>query len=227
MTDTIDPNALRLPAFLRAVPGTLMARVIAGRTEDNLHYGRPLLAMLAEDVEPIPLTPDIDILADMLVDVVLSYDLEGYRHWWKVAEPLAEQHERVATILLPNIRRIMPNLIAQYIIGVHPMTGSTGHIHTLRVRYADEEVGKLRISRETGNLDIHTGYGWTTMGSTDRRRLWANIRLKLANLVESPFDSEMARLAERTFLSVVKQIMPKAVHHEACEEFKREMEVVE
>lgn len=33
-------------------------------------------------------------------------------------------------VLLPIIRRIMPNLIANEIIGVQPMTGETGAIFT-------------------------------------------------------------------------------------------------
>jgi hypothetical protein len=33
------------------------------------------------------------------------------------------------------IRKVMPGLIANQIIGVQPMTGPTGQIHTLRTRY--------------------------------------------------------------------------------------------
>lgn len=40
-------------------------------------------------------------------------------------------------LLLPIIRRVMPTVIANEIIGVQPMTGPVGQITTLRVRYAD------------------------------------------------------------------------------------------
>ena len=40
-------------------------------------------------------------------------------------------------VILPVIRRVMPTVIANEIIGVQPMTGPVAQIHTLRVRYAD------------------------------------------------------------------------------------------
>jgi hypothetical protein len=41
-------------------------------------------------------------------------------------------------VILPVIRRVMPTVIANEIVGVQPMTGPVGQIHTLRVRYADD-----------------------------------------------------------------------------------------
>lgn len=40
-------------------------------------------------------------------------------------------------VILPVIRRVMPTVIANEIIGVQPMTSPVAQIHTLRVRYAD------------------------------------------------------------------------------------------
>ncbi len=40
-------------------------------------------------------------------------------------------------VILPVIRRVMPTVIANEIVGVQPMTGPVAQIHTLRVRYAD------------------------------------------------------------------------------------------
>jgi hypothetical protein len=40
-------------------------------------------------------------------------------------------------VILPVIRRVMPTVIANEIVGVQPMTGPVSQIHTLRVRYAD------------------------------------------------------------------------------------------
>ena len=40
-------------------------------------------------------------------------------------------------VILPVIRRVMPTVIANELVGVQPMTGPVGQIHTLRVRYAN------------------------------------------------------------------------------------------
>ena len=39
-------------------------------------------------------------------------------------------------VILPVIRRVMPTVIANEIIGVQPMAGPVSQIHTLRVKYA-------------------------------------------------------------------------------------------
>ena len=52
----------------------------------------------------------------------------------------ATQAGNVATlnrVILNVIRRVMPTVIANEIVGVQPMTGPVAQIHTLRVRYAD------------------------------------------------------------------------------------------
>ena len=41
-------------------------------------------------------------------------------------------------VILPVIRRVMPTVIANELVGVQPMTGPVGQIHTLRVRYSDD-----------------------------------------------------------------------------------------
>jgi len=40
-------------------------------------------------------------------------------------------------VILPVIRRVMPTVIANDIVGVQPMAGPVSQIHTLRVRYAE------------------------------------------------------------------------------------------
>jgi len=55
------------------------------------------------------------------------------------ASPGSTTSGNVATlnrVILPVIRRVMPTVIANELIGVQPMTGPVGQIHTLRVRYA-------------------------------------------------------------------------------------------
>jgi hypothetical protein len=44
-------------------------------------------------------------------------------------------------VILPVIRRVMPTVIANELVGVQPMTGPVGQIHTLRVRYSDNSSG--------------------------------------------------------------------------------------
>ena len=51
----------------------------------------------------------------------------------------ATQAGNVATlnkVILPVIRRVMLTFIPNEIVGVQPMTGPLGYIHTLRARYA-------------------------------------------------------------------------------------------
>jgi hypothetical protein len=45
-------------------------------------------------------------------------------------------------VILPVIRRVMPTVIANELVGVQPMTGPVGQIHTLRVRYSDSLAGQ-------------------------------------------------------------------------------------
>ena len=44
-------------------------------------------------------------------------------------------------VILPVIRRVLPTVIANELVGVQPMTGPVGQIHTLRIRYADSVAG--------------------------------------------------------------------------------------
>jgi hypothetical protein len=51
-------------------------------------------------------------------------------------------------VILPVIRRVMPTVIANELVGVQPMTGPVGQIHTLRVRYADTSSGASVLAGE-------------------------------------------------------------------------------
>ena len=62
------------------------------------------------------------------------------RHLAESATSGATSAGNIATlnrVILPVIRRVMPTVIANEIVGVQPMTGPVAQIHTLRVRYAD------------------------------------------------------------------------------------------
>jgi hypothetical protein len=71
------------------------------------------------------------------MDVVLE---NAKRHLSEAASPGATGAGSVATlnkVMLPLIRRVMPSVIANELVGVQPMSGPVGQIHTLRVRYAE------------------------------------------------------------------------------------------
>ena len=61
-------------------------------------------------------------------------------------------------VMLPLIRRVMPTVIANEILGVQPMTGPVGQIHTLRVRYADTAGGAQAGQEALGPFDLARGY---------------------------------------------------------------------
>jgi len=52
-------------------------------------------------------------------------------------------------VILPVIRRVMPTVIANELVGVQPMTGPVGQIHTLRVRYAETTDDTSAINTDT------------------------------------------------------------------------------
>jgi len=72
---------------------------------------------------------------------VMGVTLENTRKYLQEsASAGATSAGNVATlnrVILPVIRRVMPTVIANELLGVQPMTGPVGQIHTLRVRYAD------------------------------------------------------------------------------------------
>jgi len=72
---------------------------------------------------------------------VMETTLENTRNYLSEAVTAgATQSGNIATlnkVILPVIRRVMPTVIANEIVGVQPMTGPVGQIHTLRVRYAE------------------------------------------------------------------------------------------
>ena len=72
---------------------------------------------------------------------VMAAVLENTRkHLTESATAGATTAGNVATlnrVILPVIRRVLPTVIANELVGVQPMTGPVAQIHTLRVRYAD------------------------------------------------------------------------------------------
>ncbi len=80
-------------------------------------------------------------------------------------------------VILPVIRRVMPTVIANEIVGVQPMQGPVSQIHTLRVRYANSVTSSAAAPFDTNTtagdealspFKIATAYsGSTTTGRAD------------------------------------------------------------
>ena len=115
-------------------------------------------------------------------------------------------------VILPVIRRVMPTVIANEIVGVQPMTGPVAQIHTLRVRYADnfsssgtpstganpgdEALSPFKIASGysgtptgTNSTDNKAGYT-TTMEGTPGRRL--NVQI-----LKQPVEAKTRKLSAR------------------------------
>jgi hypothetical protein len=94
------------------------------------------------------------------------------KHLMETASGGATAVGNVATlnrVILPVIRRVMPTVIANEIVGVQPMTGPVAQIHTLRVRYADAVSATSGDSTTPGDealspFKIATAYSGTTAG---------------------------------------------------------------
>lgn len=61
-------------------------------------------------------------------------------------------------VMLPLIRRVLPSVIANEILGVQPMTGPVGQIHTLRVRYTDSTAGVTAGTEALSPFDLAKAY---------------------------------------------------------------------
>jgi hypothetical protein len=87
---------------------------------------------------------------------VMAATLENTRRYLsESATAGATSAGNVATlnrVILPVIRRVMPTVIANELVGVQPMTGPVGQIHTLRVRYSD-----TMNDTSAGNTDTTAG----------------------------------------------------------------------
>jgi hypothetical protein len=84
---------------------------------------------------------------------VMAATLENTRKYLsETATAGATSAGNVATlnrVILPVIRRVMPTVIANELVGVQPMTGPVGQIHTLRVRYADADTNSADSAQTT------------------------------------------------------------------------------
>jgi len=105
---------------------------------------------------------------------VMSVALENTRKYLaESATAGATSAGNVATlnrVILPVIRRVMPTVIANELLGVQPMTGPVGQIHTLRVRYADSSSGAGVVAGEEAlsPFKIAASYSGNTTDATPK-----------------------------------------------------------
>ena len=137
------------------------------------------------------------------MDVVLE---NTKRYLSEAATAGATSAGNVATlnrVILPVIRRVMPTVIANEIVGVQPMTGPVGQIHTLRIRYADtvasnttageEALSPFKIARAySGNENETT----PKAASTAAKEGTAGNRLSI-QILKQPVEAKSRKLSAR------------------------------
>ena len=102
---------------------------------------------------------------------VMAVTLENTRKYLsESATAGATSAGNVATlnrVILPVIRRVMPTTIANELVGVQPMTGPVGQIHTLRVRYAEAAQGVTAGEEALSPFKIAQGYAGNNAADPD------------------------------------------------------------
>jgi hypothetical protein len=107
-------------------------------------------------------------------------------------------------VILPVIRRVMPTVIANEIIGVQPMTGPVGQIHTLRVRYADTSSGDGIVAGEEAlsPFKIAAAYSGNNTDATPKAASTAQLegqpgkRMSI-QILKAPVEAKSRKLSAR------------------------------
>ena len=107
-------------------------------------------------------------------------------------------------VILPVIRRVMPTVIANEIVGVQPMTGPVGQIHTLRIRYADTSATDNIIAGEEAlsPFKIASAYAGNQTAGTPKGASTASLegtpgkRLSI-QILKQPVEAKSRKLSAR------------------------------
>ena len=107
-------------------------------------------------------------------------------------------------VILPVIRRVMPTVIANEIIGVQPMTGPVGQIHTLRVRYADTSSSDGIVAGEEAlsPFKIAAAYSGNSQDTTPRAASTSQLegtpgkRMSI-QILKAPVEAKSRKLSAR------------------------------
>jgi hypothetical protein len=103
-------------------------------------------------------------------------------------------------VILPVIRRVMPTVIANELVGVQPMTGPVGQIHTLRVRYSETAGGVSAGDEALSPFAIAKGYSGdaATGGPTSTAALEAEAGRKLSiQVLKQTVEAKTRKLSAR------------------------------
>ena len=103
-------------------------------------------------------------------------------------------------VILPVIRRVMPTVIANELVGVQPMTGPVGQIHTLRVRYSETAGGVAAGDEALSPFAIAKGYSGdaATGGPTSTAALEAEAGRKLSiQVLKQTVEAKSRKLSAR------------------------------
>jgi len=103
-------------------------------------------------------------------------------------------------VILPVIRRVMPTVIANELVGVQPMTGPVGQIHTLRVRYSEGAAGVSAGDEALSPFAIAKGYSGdaTTGGPSATSALEATAGRKLSiQVLKQTVEAKTRKLSAR------------------------------
>ena len=105
-------------------------------------------------------------------------------------------------VILPVIRRVMPTVIANEIIGVQPMTGPVGQIHTLRVRYADGADNVVAGEEALSPFKIASAYSGNNNDSAPKANTTSQLegtpgkRMSI-QILKSPVEAKSRKLSAR------------------------------
>ena len=116
-------------------------------------------------------------------------------------------------VILPVIRRVMPTVIANEIVGVQPMQGPVGQIHTLRVRYAETVTSTASAPFDTDTVagdealspfKIATAYSGTTSATSSTGRAGATAGMQgdggnqiSIQILKQPVEAKTRKLQAR------------------------------
>jgi hypothetical protein len=105
-------------------------------------------------------------------------------------------------VILPVIRRVMPTVIANEIIGVQPMTGPVAQIHTLRVRYADSGDGVVAGEEALSPFKIAAAYSGNNVDASPKAQVTSMMegtpgkRMSI-QILKTPVEAKSRKLSAR------------------------------
>ena len=152
-----------------------------------------------------------DVTKDALTDglegnkkVVMESVLENTKNYLSesatAGTTMAGNVASLNKVILPVIRRVMPTVIANELVGVQPMTGPVGQIHTLRVRYGETGAGVVAGDEALSPFAIAKGYSGDASGSTatSTSSLEANAGKKLSiQVLKQTVEAKTRKLSAR------------------------------